>query len=126
VNIIIRAMYSNPPKHGASIVSTVINSPELFAEWKQELKGMAQRIISMRTLLFDELKRLGTPGDWSHIKSQIGMFSFTGLSKEQCEKLIKKHHIYLLTSGRISMAGINTSNVKYMASAIDDVVRNPN
>jgi len=70
------------------------------------------------------LKKLGTPGDWSHITAQIGMFSFTGLTTAQCEVLIKKHHIYLLTSGRISMTGINSGNVLYLAQCIDDVVRN--
>jgi len=124
INIIIRALYSNPPKHGAAIVKTVLTSPELFDEWKQELRIMSHRIIQMRQALVDQLKKLGTPGDWSHITSQIGMFSFTGLTPPQCETLVKKHHIYLLTSGRISMTGINTKNVAYLAQSIDDVVRN--
>jgi len=124
LNVLIRPLYSNPPRHGAEIVYTVLSNPELYSEWRVELKAMADRINKMRTLLFDELKKLGTPGDWSHIKSQIGMFSFTGLTTGQCESLIKNHHIYLLTSGRISMAGINTKNVLYLAKCIDDVVRN--
>jgi len=124
LNVLIRPFYSNPPKHGAEIVHTILSNPELYSEWKVELKAMADRINKMRTLLFDELNKLGTPGDWSHIKSQIGMFSFTGLTTGQCESLIKNHHIYLLTSGRISMAGINSKNVIYLARCIDDVVRN--
>jgi len=123
LNIIIRAMYSNPPKHGAQIVVTVLSNPELAAEWRQELLGMARRIIAMRELLVRHLTELGTPGDWSHITRQIGMFSFTGLSEPQCEALIKHHHVYLLKSGRISMAGVNSSNVEYLARAIDQVVR---
>jgi len=124
LQVLVRPMYSNPPKHGALIVSTVLNDKNLFAEWRDELKGMAHQIIKCRKLLFDQLKDLGTPGDWSHIVSQIGMFSYTGLNAGQCDVMIKKHHIYLLSNGRISMAGVNTRNVNYIAKAIDDVVRN--
>ncbi len=107
-----------------SVVATVLSEPALFAEWKVELKGMADRIIQMREALFGELKRLNTPGDWKHIITQIGMFSFTGLTPKQCEVLTTKHHIYLLSNGRISMCGITTKNVKYLAAAINDVVVN--
>jgi len=124
LQVLIRPMYSNPPKHGALIVSTVLNDKALFAEWRDELKGMAHQIIKCRKLLFEELKRLGTPGDWTNIISQIGMFSYTGLSVAQCDVLVKKHHIYLLSNGRASMCGVNTHNVAYVARAIDDVVRN--
>lgn len=124
MKMVIRPMYSNPPAHGARVVTTILSDPTLFNEWKVELEAMSGRIIKMRHLLLDELKRLQTPGDWSHIVSQIGMFSFTGLSPKQCEAMIQKHHIYLLSSGRISMAGINTKNVKYVANAINDVVVN--
>ena len=78
----------------------------------------------MRHALFNELGRLGTPGDWTHITTQIGMFSFTGLNKAQVKRMISKWHVYLLGSGRISMAGLNTGNVKYVAKAMDDCVRN--
>jgi len=84
---------------------------------------MSSRIIAMRKALLDELVRLKTPGTWDHIVSQIGMFSFTGLNRKQCELLIKKHHVYLLYNGRISMAGLNTSNVGRFAKAVDAVVR---
>ncbi|GAB5357091.1 hypothetical protein AAMO2058_000344700 [Amorphochlora amoebiformis] len=120
---IIRPMYSNPPKHGAEIVSTVLSDPNLFKRWKEEIKLMSGRIIEMRKVLRDELVRLGTPGKWDHIVSQIGMFSFTGLSRKQCELLIQKHHVYLLYNGRISMAGLNSKNVKRFAKAVDHVVR---
>jgi len=123
VNILIRALYSNPPKYGADIVKTVLSNPELYKEWRSELAAMSHRIIQMRNLLFDKLTELGTPGVWSHIKTQIGMFSFTGLTPPQCEALLKEHHIYLLNSGRISMTGINTKNVNYLAQCIDKVVR---
>jgi aspartate/tyrosine/aromatic aminotransferase len=124
LKMLVRPNYSNPPAHGAHIVRTVLGSVELFAEWRAELKGMADRIISMRTSLLSELTALGTPGDWSHITSQIGMFTFTGLSVAQSKAMTEKHHVYMLENGRISMAGINTKNVAYLAKCLDDVVKN--
>lgn len=124
LKMIIRANYSNPPAHGARIVKAVLSDPALFEEWKQELRGMSGRIIQMRSVLYDALVKLNTPGDWNHIKTQIGMFSFTGLTPKQCEVLSNKHHIYLLSNGRISMCGINTKNIDYLAKAINDVVVN--
>lgn len=123
-DIIIRNLYSNPPKHGANIVKTVLRDPTLYQEWRDELLAMSMRIQDMRTVLFDELTRLQTPGSWTHITSQIGMFSFTGLTPGQCKVMVEKHHIYMLGNGRVSMAGVTSSNVKYIAAAIDDVVRN--
>merc|ERR1712070_1047010 len=124
LDILIRNLYSNPPKHGANIVKTVLSDPELYQEWRDELLAMSVRIQDMRKELFDELARLGTPGTWNHITDQIGMFSFTGLSPAQSKAMVDKHHIYMLGNGRISMAGVTTKNVKYIASSIDDVVRN--
>jgi len=124
LKMIIRPMYSNPPAHGAKIVATVLTSPALYADWDQEMRGMSERIKTCRQLLVDELRALKTPGDWSHITSQIGMFSYTGLSVPQCRAMIKDWHVYLLENGRISMAGVNTKNVKHLAKAIDHVVRN--
>jgi hypothetical protein len=77
-----------------------------------EVKGMADRIIAMRSKLYDTLVRLDTPGEWGHIKSQIGMFSYTGLKPEQVDALAEKAHVYLTRDGRISMAGLNDSNVE--------------
>jgi len=124
LDIIIRNLYSNPPKHGANIVKTVLSSPELYQEWRDELLDMSMRIQDMRKVLFDELTRLETPGTWEHVTDQIGMFSFTGLSPEQAKQMVEKHHIYMLGNGRVSMAGVTSGNVKYIAAAIDDVVRN--
>ena len=76
----------------------------------------------MRALLRHNLESIKTPGTWSHITDQIGMFSFTGLSEKVCEILIEKYHIYLLKSGRISMAGVNTKNVKYLAQSIQSAL----
>lgn len=80
----------------------------------------------MRAGLRQRLETLGTPGDWSHITSQIGMFSYTGLSPAQCEFLIKEKHLYLLKSGRISMCGLTPSNIDYVASSIHQVATNQN
>jgi len=122
LNLVARPMYSNPPTFGARIVTTVLQNPELYAEWNQNLQTMSGRINQVRKLLFDELKKLGTPGTWNHILDQIGMFTYTGLNEKQCERLINEFHVYLLKSGRISMAGINTNNVAYLAAAIHAVV----
>lgn len=84
---------------------------------------MAGRIQQMRKALRDKLEELQTPGDWSHITSQIGMFSYTGLNQKQVESLVKDFHIYLPKDGRISLCGLTTSNVEYVAQAINDVVK---
>jgi len=124
IKLVIRPMYSNPPLHGARIVHKVLSNPALAQEWREELKMVSERIITMRRALRDELKSLGTPGTWDHIVSQIGMFSYTGLGPKQCDVLIQKYHIYLLRNGRISMAGITSKNVKYLAKAIHDAASN--
>jgi len=124
LDVIIRNLYSNPPKHGANIVKAVLKDAQLTQEWRDELKVMSGRIIAMRQALYNELKKLGTPGTWTHITSQIGMFSYTGLTTKQCENMIDKHHVYMLKNGRISMAGVTTKNVAYLAAAMDDSVRN--
>ncbi|KAG0368193.1 aspartate aminotransferase [Gamsiella multidivaricata] len=119
-----RAVISNPPAYGSRVVSVVLNDEKLYAEWETNLSTMANRIIDMRKVLYDELTRLGTPGKWNHIVDQIGMFSFTGLTTPQVKVLKEKYHVYLTDNGRISMAGLNSKNVKYFAQAVDDVVRN--
>jgi aspartate aminotransferase, mitochondrial len=90
-------MYSNPPIHGARIASAVLNDPAFNKQWLQEVKGMADRIITMRHLLKDNLEKLGSKHDWSHITNQIGMFAYTGLSPEQMDKLAKE--VSVLNSG---------------------------
>eukprot|EP01098_Paradermamoeba_levis_P015999 TRINITY_DN840_c0_g1_i3.p1 TRINITY_DN840_c0_g1~~TRINITY_DN840_c0_g1_i3.p1 ORF type:complete len:406 (-),score=108.86 TRINITY_DN840_c0_g1_i3:120-1337(-) len=122
LKIIIRRNYSNPPLHGARIVATILGDKALFGEWVTELKEMSYRIKEMRQKLFDLLMEKKTPGDWTHILNQIGMFSYTGLSGAQVELLTKKHHIYLTKDGRISMPGLNTHNIEYVANAIHDAV----
>ena len=100
-------------------MAQVLNNKQNFAEWETELRDVvAKRIIDMRHLLRQTLEKIGAPGKWNHITEQIGMFSYTGLSEKVCEVLINKYHIYLLKSGRISLAGINEKNVKYLAESI--------
>jgi aspartate aminotransferase len=122
LKLVTRPMISNPPIHGASIVATILKDSEMFHEWTLELKAMADRIISMRQQLFDALKTRGTPGDWTHIIKQIGMFTFTGLSSEQVAFMRQEYHIYMTSDGRISMAGLNTKNLPHLADAIHAAV----
>jgi len=105
------------------MVVKILGNKARFEAWKTELTGMANRILEVRSLLRGGLEKKGTPGTWNHITDQIGMFSFTGLTQPQCERLISKHHIYLLKSGRISLAGLNKANIEYMVNAVDEVVR---
>ncbi|KAL8149229.1 hypothetical protein AgCh_006295 [Apium graveolens] len=99
LKLVIRPMYSSPPLHGASIVAAILKDSDLYNEWTLELKAMADRIICMRKELFDALQAKGTPGDWSHIVKQIGMFTFTGLNSEQVTFMTNEYHIYMTTDG---------------------------
>ena len=119
-----RTLWSNPPLYGARIVQTVLGDPKLKAQWYEECAGMAHRIIAMRQALVENLKKAGSTRDWSHITSQIGMFAYTGLTKAQVERCIKEYHIYLTMNGRISIAGLNTHNVEYVAKAFHEVTKN--
>ncbi|XP_024081614.1 probable aspartate aminotransferase, cytoplasmic isoform X2 [Cimex lectularius] len=123
VTLIVRGMYSNPPYHGARIVSTILLDPVLRNDWKECIKTMSGRIKDMRALFRDKLEKNGAPGNWEHITSQIGMFSYTGLNPHQCEYLISQYHIYLLKSGRISMSGLNPSNIDYVVNAICETLK---
>ncbi|GBG73434.1 hypothetical protein CBR_g16150 [Chara braunii] len=126
VKIIIRKMYSSPPIHGASIVTTVLGDKELREEWMSELRGMANRIIQMRKQLYDALILRETPGDWSHILNQIGMFTYSGLNKEQVAVMTRDYHVYMTSNGRISMAGLSPSTVPHLADAIHAAVTGNN
>ncbi len=90
IKIIVRALYSNPPLHGARIASKILNDPRLKTQWLGEVKSMADRIIEMRKLLRENLEKLGSKRDWSHITRQIGMFAYTGLSPAQMETLMRE------------------------------------
>lgn len=122
ITLIIRGIYSNPPAYGARIVSKVLNTPELRQEWMDSIQAMSGRIREMRKQLRDKLVALGTPGNWDHIVKQIGMFSYTGLNEKQVAVMIKDFHIYLLRTGRINMCGLNSTNIDYVAKAINSAV----
>ncbi|KAL1580016.1 aspartate aminotransferase, cytoplasmic [Candida albicans P76067] len=123
LNRIIRSELSNPPAYGSKIVATILNDPELYSQWRKDLVTMSSRIGEMRNTLRSKLESLGTPGTWNHITEQTGMFSFTGLTPQMVERLEKHHGIYLVSSGRASVAGLNEHNVDQVAKAIDEVVR---
>jgi len=118
----IRANYSNPPAHGAAIVATVLSDPELYAEWEREVKTMRDRINRMRYLFVERVAAKGVTRDFSFVKRQRGMFSFSGLTKEQVNTLREKYSIYVLGSGRINVAGMTEANIETLCQAIADIL----
>lgn len=146
-------MYSNPPIHGAHLVREILGDAQLRAEWLQEVKFMAERIIGVRAQLKSNLEKEGSTKPWNHITDQIGMFCFTGLNPEQvkfittmllilfmnyilllafyikflfnlqCERITKEFSVYLTKDGRISMAGVTSKNVEYLAHAVHTVTK---
>jgi aromatic-amino-acid transaminase len=115
---VIRTNYSNPPTHGGAIVASVLSSPELRAIWEQELAGMRDRIRAMRIGLVDKLKARGIAQDFSFVARQRGMFSYTGLTGAQVEKLRSDFGIYAVSTGRVCLAALNSKNIDYVADAI--------
>ncbi|KAL4556058.1 hypothetical protein LXL04_038698 [Taraxacum kok-saghyz] len=109
---IARPMYSNPPVHGALVVSTVLGNPDLKQLWLKEVKAMADRIIGMRSSLRENIEKLGSPLSWEHITNQIGMFCYSGMTPEQVDRLTNEYHFYMTRNGRISMAEVTTGNVE--------------
>jgi len=118
VKRVIRTNYSNPPTHGATIVSDVLNSPELNALWQQELGEMRVRIKSMRELMVQQLKDKGASQDFSFVTAQRGMFSYSGLNAEQVERLRAEFGIYAVSTGRICVAALNLNNMNAVTDAI--------
>mmetsp|Transcript_8788 Transcript_8788/g.26412 ORF Transcript_8788/g.26412 Transcript_8788/m.26412 type:complete len:425 (-) Transcript_8788:917-2191(-) len=123
LKILARTCWSNPPIHGARIVNEVFKDKKLYKSWTVEMAGMAQRIINMREKLHKKLVDLRNPRDWSHISRQRGMFCYSGLNAAQVERLRKEFSVYLISSGRVSMAGVTSHNVDYLATSIDAVTR---
>jgi len=121
MKMVIRPMYSNPPRHGARLVTTVLEDPQLTSEFIEECRGMADRIHTMRSKLHEALTSAGSTKNWDHITKQIGMFAYSGLTKDQVMKMREIHHVYCTADGRISMAGVTSGNVDYIANAIHDV-----
>jgi len=119
---VIRANYSNPPQHGFSIVSTIMADQDLRAMWVEEVRGMRERINSLRCLFADTLAAKGVKQDFGFIKRQKGMFSFSGLNKDQVTTLREKHSIYIVASGRVSVAGMNEKSMDRLCEAIVSVL----
>ncbi|CNB68168.1 amino acid aminotransferase [Yersinia similis] len=118
VKAVIRANYSNPPAHGASVVATILSNAALRAIWEQELTDMRQRIQRMRQLFVNTLQEKGAQQDFSFIINQNGMFSFSGLTKEQVLRLRDKFAVYAVNSGRVNVAGMTPDNMAPLCEAI--------
>ena len=122
LKIAIRTNYSNPPIHGGAVVAAVLNTPELRALWEKELGEMRVRIKAMRSKLVDGLNAAGVKQDMSFMTEQIGMFSYSGLSKEQMLRLRSEFGVYGTDTGRICVAALNSKNIDYVCQAIAKVI----
>jgi aromatic-amino-acid transaminase len=122
LKIMIRTNYSNPPTHGAQVCATVLITPELRALWEKELAGMRTRIKEMRAMLVQKLKAAGVKEDMGFITEQIGMFSYSGMSKDQMVRLRNEFGVYGVDSGRICVAALNTRNIDYVCASIAKVL----
>lgn len=118
----IRACYSNPPAHGAQIVVTILNDADLRADWEQDVKAMRDRINGMRALFVKTLEAKGVDRDFSFIAQQKGMFSFSGLTKDQVQRLRDEYGVYAVGSGRINVAGMTEDNMDALCTAIKAVL----
>jgi aromatic-amino-acid transaminase len=122
LKIMIRTNYSNPPTHGGAVVAAVLGDPELRALWEQELAAMRERIKQMRTLLVEKLKSAGVKQDMSFITQQIGMFSYSGLTKDQMVRLRNEFGVYGTDTGRMCVAALNSKNIDYVCASIAKVL----
>ena len=118
-----RGIYSMPPDHGAAIVSRILEDEELTALWLDELGDMRDRLNSLRRTFADKLAERGAPGDFAFIARERGMFSFLGLTREQVIRLREEFHVYMVESSRINFAGLNRSNMGYVADSIIAVLQ---
>jgi aromatic-amino-acid transaminase len=119
---VIRTNYSNPPSHGGQVVATTLATPELRAMWEEELTGMRVRIREMRQLLAQKLKEKAPGHDFDFVMKQRGMFSYSGLTKAQVDRLRSEFSIYAIETGRICVAALNSRNIDYVAGAIAKVL----
>ncbi|HEY2977765.1 MAG TPA: amino acid aminotransferase [Burkholderiaceae bacterium] len=122
LKIVIRTNYSNPPTHGAQVVATVLTTPALRVMWEEELTGMRVRIKAMRGALVEKLRAAGIKQDLSFITRQKGMFSYSGLTKEQMQRLRSEFGVYGVDSGRICVAALNSKNIDYVVTSIAKVI----
>ena len=117
-----RANWSMPPDHGAAVVQTIMEDPALRADWEQELAEVRNRINGLRSDLVAALRDTGLKRDFSFIEGEKGMFSFLGVTPEQAETLVSRYSIYLVKSGRINIAGINQTNIGYLARSLAELL----
>ena len=122
LKLVIRTNYSNPATHGGTVVAMVLNTPALRTQWEGELAEMRVRIKAMRQKLVDGLKAAGVKQDMSFITSQIGMFSYSGLTKDQMVRLRSEFGVYGLDSGRMCVAALNSKNIDYVCASIAKVL----
>ena len=122
LKIVIRTNYSNPPTHGSSVVAIVLNDPELRALWEKELGEMRVRIKQMRQALVDGLKAAGVQQDMSFITTQVGMFSYSGLNKDQMVRLRNEFGVYGTDTGRMCVAALNSQNIAHVCKSIAQVI----
>lgn len=122
LKIMIRTNYSSPPTHGGQIAATILNTPELRALWEKELAGMRTRIKEMRVALVEKLKSMGVQRDFGFITQQVGMFSYSGLTKDQMVRLRNEFGVYGIDSGRICVAALNSKNIDYVCRSIAQVL----
>ncbi|VEU21103.1 DEKNAAC101954 [Brettanomyces naardenensis] len=121
---VVRPMYSSPPTHGSKLATIVLGNTKVYRQWLKDVKKMVTRLNTMRTLLYDKLTiEYSSPVQWDHLLSQKGMFAYTGLNAEQVTKLRERKSVYMTSDGRISLAGITSGNVDYLAKSIDEVTR---
>ena len=122
LKIMIRTNYSNPPTHGGAVVAMVLDDPKLRAQWEEELAGMRTRIKAMRQALVDGLKAAGVQQDMGFITTQVGMFSYSGLSKDQMVRLRNEFGVYGTDTGRMCVAALNEKNIGHVCASIAKVI----
>ncbi len=122
LKLVVRTNYSNPPRHGAAVVETVLGDPQLRAQWVSEVDGMRQRIHMLRERFVAGLKTAGVSQDFSFLTRQRGMFSFSGLTAQQVDRLRDEHSIYAVRSGRINVAGMREATLGRLCAAVASVL----
>ena len=118
-----RNSFSNPPRFGSDIARTIFKNPKIYAQWQIDIKTMADNINQRRSMFLEEIKKNKCPGNWDYIQKQKGMFAFTQLKVHHAVALREKYAIYMTENGRISITGLNSKNVKYVAKAISEVMK---
>jgi len=119
----VRVIYSNPPAHGGLVAATILSDPALYQQWLGELNAMRERIVAMRTALVDGIAARGVDRDFSFIKDQRGMFSFSGLNDDVVKWLRDNKAIYVVGGGRINLAGLTSANIDYVCDAIAEILK---